>query len=240
MIDITQQQELFIDIAKKLPRKIIVYAIGGTAMMFLGLKEATKDVDLVFTSEDDRKVFKESAKSLGFDEGDVKIVYGKKDNVPEMINILDSRLDLFLTKIITSTFSESMKERASEIHEFDKNLIIKIANPNDILVMKAVTSREKDREDILNIINNFNVNWDIIIKESENQIKLGNERAVLDLGTTLEKLKNQNKLPIPPQVLDSLWKMLKDQISSKIKSNIKQKPKTIPKPKNKNKNPKLF
>ena len=51
MISIKDQNQLLIQIGDKLPEEIVVYAIGGTAMMFLGLKDATKDVDLVFTDK---------------------------------------------------------------------------------------------------------------------------------------------------------------------------------------------
>ena len=53
MITIDRQQQLLLTIAKKLPTKITVYAIGGTAMMFHGFKDATIDIDLVFESKKD-------------------------------------------------------------------------------------------------------------------------------------------------------------------------------------------
>jgi hypothetical protein len=46
MIDIQQQEAMLTAIGKILPKKIFVYAIGGTAMMFLGYKNTTKDIDL--------------------------------------------------------------------------------------------------------------------------------------------------------------------------------------------------
>ncbi len=95
MISIKDQQNLFVEISKRIPYEINVYAIGGTAMMFLGLKEATLDIDLVFTVSDDRKAFKDAAKELGYKEMDSTVVYGVKNNSPEMISRGDSRLDLF-------------------------------------------------------------------------------------------------------------------------------------------------
>jgi len=80
MISTIDQKNLLIEIGNKLPRELTVYAIGGTAMIFLGFKEATKDIDLVFTKKDDRKLFKEIAKSLGYKEMNPVIVYGVKNN----------------------------------------------------------------------------------------------------------------------------------------------------------------
>src|SRR3989344_6180277 len=175
MIDIEEQHNIFSRIAEKLPMKIELYAIGGTAMMFLGLKDKTLDVDLVFSNLEDRRVFKETAKLLDFKESSAEIVYGKKENTPEMVVISDVRLDLFLFKIISSYFSESMQKRATQTHDFMGKLIIRAADPNDILVMKSVTSRSKDDDDIVSIIKNSKVNWDIILKEAEEQVRLGNQ-----------------------------------------------------------------
>lgn len=215
MITIEKQQELFTDIAKILSEKIEVYAIGGTAMMFLGLKEQTLDIDLVFLKERDRRLLIDAAKALGYKEMDSKTVYGQKKDIPLMIKLDDSRLDLFSNGVISTKFSEEMVKRVVQTNEFYRNLIIKVVDVHDILVMKCVTLREKDEEDILRIIENKQINWDIITNEAENQIKLGNEKAVLDMGTTFEKLKNKHKAPIPNEVLDKLWNILKKQVDKK-------------------------
>ncbi len=217
MIDIVEQQNLFMRIAKKLPRKIEAYAIGGTAMMFLGLKENTLDVDLIFSSAEDRKVFKETAKSLDFKESSAKIVYGKRDNAPEMVVLSDVRLDLFLFKVITSNFSAGMQERAKQIHEFG-NLIIRIADPSDILIMKSATSREKDLDDIVSIANKSRINWDIIVEESKEQVKLGNETAIMALGEKLEKLANRKLIAVPKDISDKIWKLFNKQVRNKAKN----------------------
>lgn len=217
MITAKEQQKLFLDIANALSKKITAYAIGGTAMIFLGLKRSTLDVDIVFANKEDRKTFKEAVLSLGYLESDVRIVYEKRENAPEMVNVAEGRIDLFLLKILTSTYSEEMQKRAVQIHEFAKNLIIKVSDIHDIIIMKAVASREKDEIDILEIIKNSKINWEIIIKEAEAQVELGNTRAVMDLGYVLERIKNKAGAEVPQEVLDTLWKMLKKQIEKKIK-----------------------
>jgi hypothetical protein len=116
--------------------------------------------------------------------------------------------------VIISTFSDTMKERANQIHEFG-NLIIKVADPNDILIMKSVTSREKDSEDILAIIDNSQVDWNIIIEESKKQVELGNETAIMCLGEKLERLSNQKLIAIPKDVSDKIWKLFNKQVKDK-------------------------
>ena len=169
MITIEQQQKLLLNVSRRLTRKIISYAIGGTAMMFLGFKDATLDIDLVFENEKDRAVFKEAVKSLGYLEMDAIKIYGAKRNTPEMLKLDDERFDLFVVEVIDFIFSENMRQRAEQIHQFEHNLVLKIANPHDIILMKCATDRIKDKDDARRIINSTKINWDIIIDEAKKQ-----------------------------------------------------------------------
>ena len=221
MITIVEQQNLLTRIAEKLPKKIEVYAIGGTAMMFLGLKQTTVDVDLVFSNVEDRVLFKETIHSLGFKNSSAEIVYGRRENTPEMAMLLDVRLDLFLFKILSSYFSKGMQQGAVQIHEFVDNLIVRVADPHDILIMKSVTSRDKDLDDIIAIVNNSRINWDLVVEEATEQVRLGNETAILGLGEKLEKLSNRKMIVVPKVILDRLWDLLSRQVKKKSRERKK-------------------
>ena len=217
MIEIKEQENLFLQIARKLKTKVNCYAIGGTALMFLGLKAATLDIDLVFDKDLERRAFKEAAKLSGFNEMDSRIMYGKKENVPEVVKRSDSRIDMFLFKVINSTFSESMQKRSVNTHQFAENLFIRVADVHDILIMKSITGRLKDEEDIVRIISTSKVDWNIIIEEAKNQIELGNTIAILDLGATLEGINNKKLSEIPKSVLDELFGLFKQQAKTKVR-----------------------
>ncbi|MBI2146951.1 hypothetical protein HYU19_00560 [Candidatus Woesearchaeota archaeon] len=215
MITIDQQQKLLLNVARRLTRKITVYAIGGTAMMFLGFKDATLDIDLVFENEKDREAFKEAVKSLGYAEMDAIKVYGVKRNIPEMFRLDDERFDLFVVEVIDFIFSDDMRKRAEQIHQFEGNLILKIADPHDIILMKCATDRMKDKDDARKIINSTKIDWDIIIDEAKKQIGLGKDRAAFDLGYFLETLKTRMNLDIPIGVLDKLFLIVEKQAKEK-------------------------
>jgi len=216
MITIDQQQKLLLNVARRLTKKITIYAIGGTAMMFLGFKDATLDIDLVFENEKDRAVFKEAVKSLGYLEMDAIKVYGAKRNTPEMFRLNDERFDLFVVEVIDFIFSDNMRKRAEQIHQFENNLILKIANPHDIILMKCATERIKDKDDARRIINSTKIDWEIIIDEAKKQIDLGKDRAAFDLGCFLEYLKTKMNLDIPQEVLDKLFLIVEKQAKDKI------------------------
>lgn len=222
MISINEQKNLLITLGNKLPKPIIAYAIGGTAMMFLGFKESTKDIDLVFTNSEERNMFKKTAESFGYKEMDSVIVYGVKNNRPMMINLGNSRFDLFLIDVIDFTFSPTMQERAEQVHNFGKNLIIKIADKHDIILMKCATNRARDEEDIVNIAKISDINWNILLEEAKKQVKLGRETAFLEMGELIEKLIFKYKLNIPKEIGDKFYNLLKEQIEQKKKNYDKE------------------
>jgi len=215
MITIDQQQKLLLNISRRLTRKITIYAIGGTAMMFLGFKDSTLDIDLVFENEKDREVFKEAITSLGYLSMDAIAVYGKKRNTPEMFKLSDERFDLFINEVIDFIFSDNMRRRAEQIHQFEDKLILKIADPHDIILMKCATDRIKDKDDARRIINSTKINWNLIIDEAKNQMELGKNRAVFDLGCFLEDIKTGMNLDIPMDVLDKLFLIVEKQAKDK-------------------------
>src|SRR3989338_3148872 len=143
MITVDAQLNLLLAISNKLTKQITVYAIGGTAMMFHGLKDATLDVDLVFENTHSRDAFKTALLALGYNKMDSILVYGKKKNHPEMFTLGKERFDLFVHDVIDFVFSNAMRERAASIHKFNTNLILKIADPHDLILMKCATDRLK-------------------------------------------------------------------------------------------------
>ena len=217
MITIDEQQKLFLNVARILSKKITLYAVGGTAMMFLGIKDSTLDIDLVFENEKDKNVFKEAIKSLGYREMDAVKVYGARRNQPEILKLNDERFDLFVVNVIDFIFSENMQKRAESIHQFGENLILKIADPHDIILMKCATDRLKDKDDARKIIGLGKIRWRVLVEEAKKQIELGKERAAFDLGGFLEELKDKMNIKIPQEVLDELFEIVKKQAEEKQK-----------------------
>lgn len=219
MIDIRQQEAMLIAIGKILLKRIQVYAIGGTAMMLRGIKNSTLDIDFVFDKKSDREEFMEALRRLGAKESDVTLVYGLKNSTPLMLEFDNCRFDMFMNKVISSTFSDAMKERAKQTHEFG-NLIVRVADPNDIIIMKSVTSREKDLEDIVAIINKSQIDWNVILEESREQVKFGNDIAIMGLGEKLEKLANRKLIVVPRDVLDNIWELFNKQVRGRAKKKV--------------------
>jgi len=221
MVKINEQTQLFEIIGAELKEKIECYVIGGSAMMFYGAKEDTKDVDLVFLKNKDLEKVKKILEKINFKDKKelVKIFrrYEDKKNRPiMMVGKEGERVDLFFKEIITFKMSNSIVKRVTETHEFN-NLLVKVVSPEDIILLKCATEREKDRFDALSLIEKFNINWNVIIEEAVNQTRLESYLFPVYLYDFLEELKEDFKAEIPKEVLKEIRKISEDLLVKKLK-----------------------
>ena len=200
MIGTKDQEELFRLIADYLEKDITCVAIGGTAMMFSGYKSATKDIDLVFASEQDRTAFVRAIDKLGYSRRALAGVYDERRKAhkdrPQMFARGEERFDLFVRSVFGLTVQmgqDSIVERRDFIGK--RELIIAILPAEELILLKAVTGREKDYEDIETIITaEKSIDWDRVIDRAIQQ-KGGNEWILIDLEETLQKLRKLTFIP---------------------------------------------
>ena len=221
MISITEQNELFNLVGAKLDEKVECLAIGSSAMMFYGAKTETKDVDLVFLDKNSFNLVKKALYEIGFNEKkNIKIIFAHYDiakDKPVMMEGRGTRFDLFLNEVIGFKISQSITDRVKEVHEFS-NLIIKTISPEDIILLKCATEREKDRNDAASLIEKFNINWEIIIKESMHQTEIGGDVFPAFLFDFLYELKEDFKVQIPKEIIKKVMKIAEEMIVEKLKS----------------------
>lgn len=195
MINTKDQEQLFELISNYLEKDILCCAIGGTAMMFYGYKNTTKDIDLIFSSKSDLDIFIKSIKKLGYKRMSTIGIYptNRQLNTPMMFTRGDERFDLFLNDVFGFKINKEIIQSFELRHDFVKNksLIIKVLSPEFLILLKSLTQREKDFEDIETILDKkININWDLIIQQAIKQ-KDNNEWILIDLEETLQKLKSK-------------------------------------------------
>lgn len=209
MITTKDQEELFRLIADYIRKDIQCLAIGGTAMMFKNYKTATKDIDLVFHTEDDRTAFIKAIQELGYKEISLREIYDDKrvalKNKPLLFTRGDERFDLFVKDVFGFTLSFESKTMTQR-HDFigKKELNVYVPSPEMLVLLKAITRRSKDMEDIVSIIKiEKNLNWKKIITDAVAQRK--NKQWILyDLEQTMQELKKITF--IPQSYFDILYK----------------------------------
>ena len=216
MINLEQQNELFKVLGEKLKKRIECYVIGGSAMMYHGMKPSTIDIDLVFDHEKDREEVEKILKNIGYKERETRVIYFGKKNTPLLLQRDEARFDLFLNKIISTVLSEGMKERVELIYEYD-DLIVKVISPEDIIITKCATERAGDRKDAAEIIKKVTIKWDQVIEESIYQASVTPYIFPVFLFDFLEELKEDLKAEIPKKILDEIRKIGEDMMEEKLK-----------------------
>ena len=196
MITQNDQMDLFRLIARSIGKDLTCYAFGGTAMMFYGYKDQTKDIDLLFEKEEERKEFVKAVEKLGFEKSDpIKVYIPEKlrdKNKPIMFKRGDSRLDLFAKTIFKTILSKAMAENIYAVHEFreKKTLTLKVLGKEHLVFLKSITERQNDFDDIRTIISkDKSFNWQALVDETIWQHMHGDSWALLDTEKTLTELK---------------------------------------------------
>ena len=196
MTGVKEQEEILKLIGANTKKKTVCFVIGGSAMLYYKIKEATKDIDIVFLDESERQYMLKIMKNLGYAERNSRILYVNKKNVPILLQRGQDRFDLFNRKIINLKFTDKMASRANLVYEYG-NLTTKIVSPEDIIILKCATDRAGDRIDAANITKSANINWNILFEESINQMDLIGDIIPLNLYQFLMELKEDLKIEIP-------------------------------------------
>ncbi len=216
MTGIKEQQDIFNLIGTNLKKKIKCFVIGGSAMLYYKLKDATKDIDIVLLNENDRQYILKLMKNLGYTERNSRILYVNKKNIPILLQREQNRFDLFSRTIINLKFSDNMINRSRILYEY-ANLIVNVVSPEDIVILKCATDRAGDRLDAANIIKNTNVNWDILLEESINQMTLVGDVIPLSLYQFLLELKEDLNVEVPDDIIKKLEIRCEEILNKKLK-----------------------
>jgi len=203
LVDINKQIELFKMIGNTLKGKTEALVIGGSAMLFYGLKKITKDIDLVFMSEGDFDDVEDVLRRSGYGEkSGIKIFkhYEVIKKKPVMLEDKGVRFDLFLKDVICFEMTESILSRIREVHEFG-NLVVRVVSPEDIILLKCATERKRDRDDAKEIIEKVGVDWNLIIQEVVNQTRKKGYIFSVFLYDFLMDLKEDLKVDVPKEVI---------------------------------------
>jgi hypothetical protein len=148
-----------------------LFLIGGGAMAFYGLKDATKDIDIILTSQDYLNNLQNTLKALGYKEPNPVLItraYNKMQTNALLENRDGFRWDLFLSKVCNAlTLSGEMQKRATSLYQ-DTSLKVFIASKEDLFLFKGITEREADLDD-MRILAQSGLNWETISHECESQ-----------------------------------------------------------------------
>jgi hypothetical protein len=139
-------EEILRSLGDLLTWPVEVLVIGGAAMLEYGLKDSTKDIDLVCRDQDGKDRLLEAAKSLGF-----RVVGPEKRHARLGLDRVAVKgghtLDVFGGRISYDFgLSEAMWMRGRSARILGK-AEIRYAAHEDIFILKLIANREQDIED---------------------------------------------------------------------------------------------
>ena len=210
-----QIEELFKEINENLTKKVNVYIIGGAALLFEGLKPATKDIDLILKNEDEFKIFNKTLITINFKEEKPSALYKKMEFNKIMVRD-DYRIDAFLKEVCKKfVLSNDMIKRSDEIFTL-KNISVNKCSNEDIFLFKSMTERPGDLEDCIELVKK-GLDWNEIKDELINQININGEDVWITwVGERLDELINKG-LTIP--IIKEIDKMRDDYFKKIENSN---------------------
>lgn len=177
--------QLFKEIGDYLLTEAEACLFGGENMRQKGIKDRTKDCDIVLADDDSRIAVIHALEKMGYKSLN-KTHFIEDDKRIDPFDILEhpsrSRMDIFQIRIAGKLIlSERMIKRA-KTEQFGK-LKLHILSNEDIFLLKAVTLREGDIQDMAKIIQVGNFDWDVVwheLQKQEHETKMNFSTVFLD------------------------------------------------------------
>jgi predicted transcriptional regulator len=187
------------ELARRLSRPLNLFILGGEAMRIRGLKMATKDIDVVVEDAEALSLLRETLLPLGYEEltVDEQPEDDRRIN-PSAILVRDPspRFDIFVRRIAdTLTLSETMKERSTPQNK--DRLRMHVLSNEDLLLLKSVTGREGDIQDMTQLARAPGFNWRTVLEEMLAQEKDTDQQLCMMLLESVEALQMRTGIKAP-------------------------------------------
>lgn len=186
-------------LSSKISIPVNLFMIGGAALISYGLKEATKDIDVILQNPDELNALINALKKLEY-RNPIPIEITRPYRMMGANEILENRdgfrWDIFDQQVCNAlTFSSTMKSRGTVFYT-KRTLKIILASKEDIFLFKGITEREADLED-MRLLAESGLNWKVIEQECRNQSVSSGRLWENALYERLIDLKTKHKIELP-------------------------------------------
>lgn len=171
--------------------------LGGGAMSLRGDKESTKDIDLLFATEEEAAAFLAALKEASFlPQRELDSVYADLKAFAVARDPSLFWIDLFVERVGGSFFlSESVRNRAQVWGSFGMFTLL-LCSREDIFLSKSVTERDRDLEDMLALYRK-GLDVDAILGECDVQTENSDMIWHLHLEEKLREMEERYDLSVP-------------------------------------------
>lgn len=151
------------------------YLIGGGAMTLRGIKDSTKDIDLVTKDRTSFRRIEAALLDLGYtQETELAREYESLGATAVLKAGGGGHVDIFDRQVaLKLSFSKTMAARAEQISS-DGNLTVFACSPVDVVLFKSMTPRSGDLDDVRAVIaaHGGGFDWDVLGEEFRSQLPL--------------------------------------------------------------------
>jgi DNA-binding MarR family transcriptional regulator len=217
---------LFKELGSRLSVNAQLYLFGGENMRIKNLKPSTKDCDVVTINKKSFTAVTKVLKKLGFRSiNQTKLSNDDLRISPSDILINQrshSRIDIFNKKIMRKFILSQRMKRRAKIEIYGK-LKLGILQNEDVFLLKGITQREGDIQDMSVLAQSTKFNWNIVYDElvrQEEDIRMHfAELLLFSLDYLMEKTGIRS--PIYRKVVKrTLDNKIEDQIAKKKKISV--------------------
>jgi hypothetical protein len=165
-LDNTKLLDFLGEMDKELSRKIVVVAVGGTAMTLVNAKPSTMDVDFTIPEE----------------------FYDEFEQARKIVNP-GFRVDLFHGGMVFITaLPDDYLKKSKIVRTGLKNIQLRALDPVDIIITKIARLDGRDEQDIESCIKKFKIKKNQILKRAKDISYSGNDKVFkTNLTIMLEK-----------------------------------------------------
>jgi hypothetical protein len=185
------------EISALLRTRMEVFLVGEAPIVLRGWKNTCAEVEIVFLSDKDVQAFVEALRKADYEET-LYMRYKK-------YLAIDLHVKSFSEYIIT----EEMLKRA-----FDTdlgNLRLKIASPEDVILLKSSSTRDTDYVDTRLLLNKIRPDWSVVVAELDNQVNrhgTSDYAAIMLLATVNDLRRRKYQIPdsAPRDIIKAIQK----------------------------------
>jgi len=178
--------------------RVDAYLLGGANLILRGLKDTTKDIDVVVADREAFLTLVEALQELGYEERrDLEAVY--EQLAPSLVLEKDGfpRWNIFVDVVADAlSLTGGMQDRSDTERQFG-TLRLHLLSLTDIFVFKAVTDREGDLEDAALIARQGTVDWQQVMDEIERQEEQADQYFSFAVLDTLDLLADRYGIEAP-------------------------------------------
>lgn len=211
MADKALLESLFEHIGKRLKHEVYAFLIGGNAMLYYDLRGQTKDVDIVFYKKEDIAAIIQIIKShplYRHVEMTRIIPYRMNKELarkgsPIFIGGKDiPRFDLFYRHVFSI---DTLEMKSIRTMRFDL-LTLGLPKPEDLIFLKAAADRPQDKEDIIRLVKNLSIDWNVLFEYMKKYCKKNRKAVFFATGSFIDINKKEKIIPL--DFLSQLAKLL--------------------------------